>query len=525
MNYKLYLSILLAFVFVFSPVFAVSNYDVSVAVSPKSITTKPCGIATYDITINNVGELQDAYTVTVGGIPNGWYSLSSDTITVTPGNSDKIYLFITPNCYENNFGQFNGTVTLTSRANLTATDKFNLIVVPDHILKLTLPDQIMVCQGEEQQAIGILVNLGNYTENVAFTVSGDASAFTTVPDNLVINSGKTNNVTFTVNPANVELGSYGLTIDAASATSYASASASTMVKVVKCYDVDVTFPQTVQACGGKTKTFNITVKNIGLKEDEYTLTIGDLNYSTTVALQPGQAKSLSIDFMNEAEGTYEVSFTVESTFVKKEGTITFAVTKCYGIALTIEENLLQIVSGTGKMIKGKITNTGLFADTWKIISDVIWSSVRPEQVNLSTNESQDVYAYYSPEYGAQGTYLVNLTAKSSNSQDTQMLTIEVLSQGEVTTTTVPETTVIEETTPVENITITVNETTPEQTTPVEETTPEITQPNVTITTPAGGIPTGEVIKGFWENKIMRSLLISIIIVIIILIVIYLVVMR
>jgi len=514
MNYKLYLSVLVAFVFVFSPVFAV-DYSVSVAVSPKTITTKPCGIATFDVKVDNVGELEDTYMITIQGIPSNWYTLSSDSITLGPGESDKLYLFITPYCYEEQFNHYNASVTLTGKAN--ATDKFTLIVVPDHVIKLTLPEEITACLGEEKELAGIVENIGNYTEDVIFTASGDASAFATVPEEkLIINVGKKNNVTIILNPVDVELGSYNLKIDAESTTSYARSSASTVVKVVKCYDVEVIFPEQVQACAGKTKTFDIMIKNIGLKKDTYTVTIGDLNYSTTVEIEAGESKTLSIDFLNEVEGTYEVAFTVESEFVKKEGTIKFVVTKCYGVDLTVEENEFQIESGRGKLVKGKVTNTGLMADTFKIISDVIWSSIRPQEVSLTSNESKDLFAYYSPEYGAKGTYYTNLTAKSDNSQDTEELKIEVLGKVEVTTTTI-ETTPEETTTPA-------NETTPEVTTTVEETTPEETT-TAAETTPVIEIPTGEVIKGFWENKVMRSLLISIIIVIIILIIIYLVVMR
>jgi hypothetical protein len=520
MNYKLYLSVLLAFVFVVSPVLAV-DYSVSIAVSPKSITAKPCGIATYDITVNNLGNLEDTYTITVNGIPDGWYTLSSDSVTLGSGKLDKVYLFITPNCYENKFGQFNSTVTFTGKAN--ATDKFTLIVVPDHVLKLTVPDEVTVCLGEEKELVGILENMGNYTEDVIFKVSGDASIFATTPEGtLTINADKKNNVTVILNPVDVEVGSYGLTIDAESTTSYAKASASTVVKVVKCYDVEVTAPEQVQTCANKPTTFQMTIKNTGLNTDTYTMTMQDLNYSTSVVIEAGQSKTLSLDFLNAEEGTYDVSFTVESSFVKKEGTIKFVVTKCYGVDLTVEENEIQIESGKGKLVKGTVTNTGLFADTYKIISDVIWSSIRPDEVSLTTNESKDVFAYYSPEYGASGTYDVNLTAKSDYAQGTEELKIEVLGKAEETTTTVEEITTVEETTiPEEETTIAENITTIAEETTITETT-QVT--NETTTQPVE-IPTGEVIAGLWENKVFRSLLISIIIVIIILIIIYLVVMR
>ena len=516
MNYKIYLSVLIAFVFIFSPVFAVNN--VSVVVSPKTITSKPCGIATYDINIKNLGSTDDTYTIQVNGIPDGWYTLSQDSVTVAAGGTDKEYLFITPNCYQSFLPQYNGSVSITG-TNVTDTDTFTLFVVRDHVIQLTMPQNFIVCQGEETQLVGSIENVGNYTEDVAFTASGDAADFTALPEGVVtINSGKKNNVTITLNPVDVALGIYTLNLQAQSSTSYAQSSASTTVQVVKCYDVQVTVPPEVKTCAGKSTTFDTTIKNTGIRNDTYTLSIEDLNYSVEVSLEPGESKVLSLNFYQETEGTYEVKYTVKSQFVSKEGTITFTVTKCYGVDLTVEENEMQIESGKGKLVKGKVTNTGLLADTFKIISDVIWSAVRPEQVNLTSNESQDIYAYYSPEYGASGTYYANLTAKSDNSQATQELKIDVAPKGNVTTTTEETTTTLEE-----NATTTIEE---NATTTLEETTIE---ENITTTlvsnetTPS--IPTGEVIAGLWENKVFRSLLISIIIVIIILIIIYLVVMR
>ncbi|MDI6825871.1 MAG: hypothetical protein QMD36_01600 [Candidatus Aenigmarchaeota archaeon] len=504
MNYKLYLSVLVAFVFVLNPVFAV-DYNVSVAVLPKTITTKPCGIATFDIDVKNLGELEDTYTVEVSGIPETWYTLSHESITVAAGKTDKAYLFITPYCYEKEYApRYNGSVSLIGKAN--ATDTFTLFVVPDHVIKLTMPKNVTVCLGEEVKIIGILENTGNYTEDVTFIASGDAAAFAKLPEEVVtINPGKTSNVTIKLSPVDVALGMYTLEVEAKSTTSYARSVASTKVQVVKCYDVEVTFPKEVQACAGKSKTFEITIKNTGLKADMYTLTIEDLNYSMNVSLGPGESKVLALDFYQEAEGTYEIGFTVTSEFVKKEGTIRFVVIKCYGVDLTVEEKEFQIESGKGKLIRGKVTNIGLMSDVFKIISDVIWSSIRPEEVSLTSNESKDIYAYYSPEYGAKGVYYVNLTAKSDNSQDTEELKIEVLPKKELITTTTVEAV----TTMVENVTTTVEETT----IPVNVTTVPIE------------IPTGEAIAALWENKVFRSLLISIIIVIIILIIIYLVVMR
>jgi hypothetical protein len=333
----------------------------------------------------------------------------------------------------------------------------------------------------------------------------------------------------------VEFGEYILEVQAQSITSYARDSALSVIEVTKCYDVEVTFPEEVKACAGKVKKFELTVKNIGLKNDTYELSIPGLNYSITVFLQPEEFRTLELEFIEDEEGIYEVGFIIESEFVKKEGTIKFVVELCYGVDLTIEEKEIEIESGRGRLVRGIIKNIGTMTDTFNIISDVIWSSIRPEKVTLESNETENVYAYYSPEFGAMGNYTVKLIAQSVNSQDTEEILIKVLPKEEVPETTTTTTTTVENIT-VENITTTTEAeivpeenitTTTEETTTTQETTtqPEVVEETTTTITPSIEIPTGEIVRGILENRAIRSLLIAIIIVLIILIIIYLVVMR
>jgi len=181
-------------------------------------------------------------------------------------------------------------------------------------------------------------------------------------------------------------------------------------------------------------------------------------------------------------------------------------------------------------VKGTVKNTGTLTDTFNIISDVIWSVIKPDKVTLGSEQEENVYAYYSPEYGVIGTQTAKLTAKSEKSEDIEELTIEVLPKEEVPITTVTEeTTTVEETTTTGETTTTPEEettTVEETTTIIEETTTvgeETTTAAETTTTP--WLPTGSIIDIIYENRAIRSLLIAIIVVIIILIIIYLVVMR
>lgn len=513
------------------PASLAADYEVAVDITPKAIDAKPCGIAAYDIDIENTGELEDTYFFDVEGIPEGWFTLSHDTTTLEAGKSQKVYLFITPNCYEEKYGLFEGTFIVTDGSG--ASINFTLNVIPDHILELEMPEDLKVCLGEDSEMTATVKNTGEYTEEVYLTASGDAGGFVTfTEESFTLEPDEEKEVTIILSPVDVDYGNYGLIVEAKSATSYARASAESVIEVAKCYDVEVTFPEEVKACGGEAKTFEMTIKNIGLKNDTYKITVEDLNYEMAVSLAPEEFRRIELEFFKEEEGTYEIPFTVASDFVTKEGMITFVVEKCYGIDLILEEAEIEIESGQGMLVKGTVKNTGTLTDTFNIISDVIWTAIRPEKVTLESEQEENVYAYYSPEYGVTGTQAVKLTAKSAKSEDTEELTIDITPKEEVpivieeeTTTTVEEETTTEETTTMEETT-----TTPEEeTTTVEETT--TAPPEETTTTPeeetttAPLIPTGSIIDIIYENRAIRSLLIAIIVVIIILIIIYLIVMR
>ena len=528
MDLKFLFVVLLAILLLIPASLAV-EHEVAVEITPKVIDTKPCGIAAYDILVKNIGELEDTYSFAVEGIPEGWYTLSQDSAKLEAGKSQKIYLFITPDCYEEKYGLFEGTFIVTDGAGTSIN--FTLNVIPDHIIELTMPGHLKVCLGEDNKIKINVKNKGNYTEDVYLTASGDAGEFSTFSE-IIVHLGpfEEKEVTVTVSPKDLEYGNYSLVVEAKSSTSYARSSASSVIEVTKCYDVEVTYPEEVKACAGGAKSFEMTIKNIGVKDDTYKLTIEDLNYSMEITLAPEEFRKVELEFIKEEEGTYEIPFTIKSDFVSKEGMITFVVEKCYGVDLTLEENEIEIESGKGKLVKGTVKNTGTLTDTFNIISDVIWSVIKPDKVTLGSEQEENVYAYYSPEYGVIGTQTAKLTAKSEKSEDIEELTIEVLPKEEVPITTVTEeTTTVEETTTTGETTTTPEEettTVEETTTIIEETTTvgeETTTAAETTTTP--WLPTGSIIDIIYENRAIRSLLIAIIVVIIILIIIYLVVMR
>jgi len=482
MTTKSILFTFLVFLLIISVSYA-EEFDVSVSVSPKKVEVNPCDIATFDINIVNMGE-EDTFSVSIEGLPEGWYTLSEDSVTLESEEEYKIYLFVTPDYY-GDVGTFEASVVVSDHAD--ATDTFTLEVVPDHRIEVSLPEETKTCLQETSEIKALIKNTGVSAEDLVFDISGNASDFVELTEeSYVLGVDEEKEVVLEVKPIDVKIGDYVLELEARSTTSYASSKDSGLIKIVDCYKVDVIYPEEVETCVDVPVQFQITVENTGLKNDSYVLEIEKLNITETVELESGEFSSLKLLFLKDKPGTYEMDFVVESDYVSSEGKIEFLVVKCYDVDLSVEEKEFQVDVGKGKLIKVEVTNLGTKQDTFDVSADVDWVSIKPSTLILKSNETREIYVYYSPEFGMEGIKETTLTVKSEKSEDSEQLKITV---SEVTVTTIGTTTT--------------------------------TQPGIEI--PTGGF--GEVWEGIWQNRVLRSLLIAIIVVIIILIAIYLVVMR
>jgi len=498
MKFRTLSLVILSFVFLVSIVFA-KDYDLSVSVSPKTMNIYPCGNpASFDVDIDNLGELEDTYSIAITGLPDGWYTLSEDSITLGSGESGRVYLFVTASCPEKiETGTFKVFVTASDGA--SASDSFTLEVISDHKIQVTMPEEIKTCLQEGLDVEATIKNAGNYTEDVTLTLSGSASDFAELEDDsITLEPFEEKTVKITVKPTDeTEVGGYDLELGAESTSSYAVSTDSSAVNVVECYKVDVTYPEKVEVCVDEVADFEITIKNTGLKEDSYELNIEELNYTETAELEQDEPKTFSISFLKDEVGSYDLDFVVESDFVKEGGTITFNVLRCYGAELSVEETAIEMEVGKGKLVKAKLTNLGMKSDTFEITSDVDWVSIKPDTITLEPNESKDIYIYYSPKYGMTGTFETVLSAASENSQSDVDMKLTVSGAGVATT--------------------------------AETTIKEGEKEETTTVKPEEEVPTGKAVEGLfsqiWDNKILRALMIAVIVVIIILIIVYLVVMR
>jgi uncharacterized membrane protein len=471
---------LLWFIFL-APVSLAADYQVLVEISPQTISVNPCDIANFDLEVINLGEIEDVFSITIQGLPEEWYSLSEDSLTLDSGESRQVYLFVTPYCY-GEIGSYEGEVLVTGQSN--SSDVFTLNVVADRAIDVSMPNSAKVCLQDDSTITVTIENNGNFTEELDVEILGNATDIAELSEeSLTLGPEESGDVVIILSPT--ELGIFTLDLEVESQTSYVKSSASSIIEVDECYGVDVSYPEQIEVCVNEPVQIEITLENTGLKEDSYRVEIEDLNYTETINIDPQDSKIVEVMLLGERTGSFDVEFTIESDFVREEGMINLDVVGCYGVDLVVEEDEFDIELGRGKLIEVEVKNLGTKEDNFEIVSNVDWISIKPSSIDLEGGESQIVYVYYSPEFGMKGEFNASLTVSSQNSEDTEQLKITVLEAE------------------------------------VEETT--------TTTMPSGiDIPTGDITGIFnriWGSRILRSLLIAIIVVLIVIIAIYLVIMR
>ncbi len=409
-------------VLVFINLVLASDYSSSIAITPSKLTVQPCGIATYDINIKNTGEKEDTFYALVEGIPDDWYALSHESITLKPKESKNVYLFITADCYTE---PKNYSSRISYLGNSESTTSFEINVIADRSLKIEAPSSISSCLCEESSIFVTVYNTGKYDENVVLYVEGAKLK----ENEIKLKAGEKRQIEVIIDKAcEARVGTYQIELKAESTSSYARASTKFEVRRNNCYDFETLYVKEFTTCVNEPMTFVISVKNTGIKEDTFQVNIDALNLKETISIKPGETKNIEASFIGSDYGTVDLGFSVRSSLKSMQGIIRFNIEKCYGVDIQPEENKLTIPVGTGKLLKVKLINTGVMRDTYNISSNVNWVSIRPIRVTLEGSESDDIFVYYSPEFGALGEYETKIRAASVKSSDEETITVNVIKE-------------------------------------------------------------------------------------------------
>jgi len=145
---------------------------IDVALSPDKLQVAPGASATTTATIKNAGDVVEAYSIEVEGIDRQWCSLSVSSVSLFPGDQEKVQLTIQPPKESaSRAGAYDVAVKVTSNRDPTLTTTAQLAVQVGRLLSFDLDLSPKKARGGKGSYKVTIANHGNVA--TTYTITGE----------------------------------------------------------------------------------------------------------------------------------------------------------------------------------------------------------------------------------------------------------------------------------------------------------------------------------------------------------------
>ena len=170
-----------------------------------------------------------------------------------------------------------------------------------------------------------------------------------------------------------------------------------------------------EVCRGETKTYNVTVINLGKETETFDLftnvTYASLSESS-LTLEPNEERTLTLTVSSVVESkSILVKIKSKDSWAENEKVLSLEVKDCYNFELTLQPLENNVCLGKSINYTLKIKNTGSKEDSYEI-KGPSWVYLETETVSLGPNEEKEVNIEVKPEQ--KGRMSFNLSVSSSN---------------------------------------------------------------------------------------------------------------
>jgi len=144
---------------------------IEVALSPDRLQVAPGGSVTTTATIKNAGDVVEAYTIEVEGIDRHWCSLSVSSVSLFPGDDEKVQLTVhPPKESASRAGAYDVTLKVTSNRDPTLTTTAQLPMQVGRLLSFDLDLSPKKARGGKGSYKVTIANHGNVP--TTYTLAG-----------------------------------------------------------------------------------------------------------------------------------------------------------------------------------------------------------------------------------------------------------------------------------------------------------------------------------------------------------------
>ena len=351
----------------------VLSYGVVITSDSTSKTAYAGNLSTYTLTIENTGNTEDTYDLTLSN--ESWLdlaSISTDSISLASGASEEVTL----NVKDSESGTtYWAVVTATSQGNPNKNDSVNVtttfVDAPRYGVDTFIsPASKEVEKNEDAVYIVSVTNTGNRedTYDITTTIGALGASSLTIP------AGDTASTTLTVNGTGIK--TYTAVVTATSQSDPTKTkTTSVSTTVVPAVSIKAV-PSSASLYLGNESTFTLTIKNTGTMSHTYDLSVtntSDTAYLSTnsISLSKGDSADITLTMNDSAVGMYTATVTAtDKTDTSKKVSVTVSTlyleAPVYGVDLRVDEKTKTIEPGKYALYVLTVKNLGNNQDTFEL---------------------------------------------------------------------------------------------------------------------------------------------------------------
>ncbi len=411
----------------------------------------PCGTETFDFDITNLGDFTNTYNLKVEGPASNLITLSETRVTITKGETKRIFAFASNTC--ESLGNQDFTITATPELGTSIQSSSARLIIDscyDFELK-TEKDLFNLCEGE-QDKIPITINNKGTSQNT-FNLNINGPAWVSLEKNkLDIASSSSANTNIVIAPPLETAGDFDIPLQVTAEKGDQIAATTFKATVRKCLGVFVDIEKNQdRICNSLQNTYSVTVKNIGEKTQSYDLDITGPAWVSIdkgqVSLNAGEQSLITLTVAppaNVPSSTYsaEVIATAadltQITGKDKVDITTVTQEECYKPQINVENNLMDVAVDSTATIPIIIENKGINTATYDISlsgTATAFTQLIPLStgIEIAPNEAEVIHLYVAPNIQTpKGKYTVTVSVrlKDTTILDSETVDINVMEIGE-----------------------------------------------------------------------------------------------
>ena len=355
----------------------VTASQADLTIFPEESSTEVNSFTSYEVEVENIGPVKDVYEIQ-HNYP-GEISVAPNKVELEPDQSETVNVWFNPRV-DREAGTYSFQVSADSRADgQTYSTSGRVNVIKDHQVDVSGSDSASVCRGETARYEIDVTNDGIQQEEFAVTTEyGELDR-----DRVNLDQGETTTVVLTASSSEVTEESFN--VRASSTTSYATESMNVQFNAENCFDSEISItPETQETAAFTESEFEITVRNLGTRSDEFTLSTdrGELS-DTTLEVDSDSTETATLSFTPEELG--EQQLTVQASG-DSEASQTVTVNSYNGMSSNVEfDRSRTVCRDESATYTVTVENNGEAQETYNLSSNI--GEVLEQQVTLDVGES------------------------------------------------------------------------------------------------------------------------------------------